>query len=280
MSDHSTHKPPHRSVWRVQRMQSFFTYHSNGVGTHSFPTWRPTLCCVIYVLLNMIAPLVPLVWSLETCLVLPNSSHWHIRTVRLGYTIQFAPVLCAEIVVWTDAPTEFLQLLLHRTEERQWVTTNPRSASSESGPAQDPVQDVDAKMHSDICSFMTRSCLDTDHFFSLPSSVRHISTRSYLLGCPYLLGARTPQPIRASYQLRKEQALTSAEHLFSWELDSVTDGTSHKQACPVDTELPEVIQGKNSGHTKTISEALGASSAAGTLLRLMHMRQLQHWLQT
>ncbi len=37
--------------------------------------------------------------------------------------------------------------LLHRTQERRWVTTNPGPARSESGPSQAPVQDVDAETH-------------------------------------------------------------------------------------------------------------------------------------
>ncbi len=40
-----------------------------------------------------------------------------------------------------------LQPLLHRTQERRWVTTNPGPAHSEPGPSQAPVQDVDAETH-------------------------------------------------------------------------------------------------------------------------------------
>ncbi len=40
-----------------------------------------------------------------------------------------------------------LQPLLHRTQERRWVTTNPGPARSESGPSQAPIQDVDAETH-------------------------------------------------------------------------------------------------------------------------------------
>ncbi len=41
----------------------------------------------------------------------------------------------------------FLQPLLHRAQERRWVTTNLGPARSELGPSQAPVQDVDAEMH-------------------------------------------------------------------------------------------------------------------------------------
>ncbi len=40
-----------------------------------------------------------------------------------------------------------LQPLLHRTQARRWVTTNPGPARSEPGPSQAPVQDVDAETH-------------------------------------------------------------------------------------------------------------------------------------
>ncbi len=40
-----------------------------------------------------------------------------------------------------------LQSLLHRTQERRWVTTNLGLARSEPGPSQAPVQDVDAETH-------------------------------------------------------------------------------------------------------------------------------------
>ncbi len=40
-----------------------------------------------------------------------------------------------------------LQPLLHRTQERRWVTTNLGPARSEPGPSQAPVQDVDAETH-------------------------------------------------------------------------------------------------------------------------------------
>lgn len=61
----------------------------------------------------------------------------------------------------------------------------------------------------------------------------------------------TQGPGRASGQLGKEQALPSAEHLFS--LNEVGLGhynsTSHKLACQVSAELPEDAQGEDSGST-------------------------------
>lgn len=45
-----------------------------------------------------------------------------------------------------------LQSLLHRTQEKKWVETNLRSASSESGPIQAPIQDALTETHPLICS--------------------------------------------------------------------------------------------------------------------------------
>ncbi len=59
-----------------------------------------------------------------------------------------------------------LQPLLHRTQERRWVTTNPGPACSEPGPSQAPVQDVDAETHLSmrpslrlVCSNRPEGCL-------------------------------------------------------------------------------------------------------------------------
>ncbi len=59
-----------------------------------------------------------------------------------------------------------LQPLLHRTQERQWSSTNPGFATPEPGPAQAPVQDVDAQAHDQmhtapglVCSDRPEGCL-------------------------------------------------------------------------------------------------------------------------
>lgn len=72
-------------------------------------------------------------------------------------------------------------------------------------------------------------------------------------------GAQTPQPIGASGQLGKEQAFPSAENVLSREGIGLShqDSASHKPTRPVSAGLPKVIQVKNSGPTKTISEAPG-----------------------
>ncbi len=66
------------------------------------------------------------------------------------------------------------------------------------------------------------------------------------------LGASAPQPVGASGQLRKEQALPCAENLFSRCVVRL-GGT-----CPSSAELPEFLQRQECGTTETVSEAPGA----------------------
>ncbi len=69
-----------------------------------------------------------------------------------------------------------------------------------------------------------------------------------------------PQPVGASGQLGKEQALPCAENLFSWcgvRLGEY-DGAPHGRARPISAELPEFLQRQDCGSAKTVSEAPGA----------------------
>ncbi len=121
-----------------------------------------------------------------------------------------------------------LQALLHRTQERWWPSANPGSASLEPGFAQAPVQDA--------------------------SPIHRAVGRSQGLGAP------APQPVGASGQLGKEQALPCAENLFSRcgvRLGEY-DGTPHEGTCPSSAELPEFLQRQECGTTETVSEAPGA----------------------
>ncbi len=73
-------------------------------------------------------------------------------------------------------------------------------------------------------------------------------------------GASAPQPVGASGQLGKEQALPCAENLFSWcgvRLGEY-DGAPHGRARPISAELPEFLQRQDCGSTETVSEAPGA----------------------
>ncbi len=73
-------------------------------------------------------------------------------------------------------------------------------------------------------------------------------------------GASAPQPVGASGQLGKEQALPCAENLFSRcgvRLGEY-DGPPHGRARPVSAELPEFLRRQDCGPTETVSEAPGA----------------------
>ncbi len=73
-------------------------------------------------------------------------------------------------------------------------------------------------------------------------------------------GASAPQPVGASGQLGKEQALPCADNLFSWcgvRLGEY-DGAPHGRACPIRAELPEFLQRQDCGSAETVSEAPGA----------------------
>ncbi len=99
-------------------------------------------------------------------------------------------------------------------------------------------------------------CQDTQLPWRLayPSPIQRAVGRSQGLGAPAL------QPVGASGQLGKEQALACAENLFSRcgvRLGEY-DGTPHGGTCPSSAELPEFLQRQECGTTETVSEAPGA----------------------
>ncbi len=136
-----------------------------------------------------------------------------------------------------------LQPLLHRTQERRWVTTNLGPARSEPGSSQAPVQNVDAETHLSMHPSLRLVCSDRPERRLLPR-----------------LGAQSPQPVGASGQLGKEQTLPYAEDLFS--RHEVGLGQPHsrslKGACSVNAEMPGVFPAQEGGSTETLSEAPGA----------------------
>ncbi len=86
-----------------------------------------------------------------------------------------------------------------------------------------------------------------------PSPIQRAAGRSQGLGAP------APQPVGASGQLGKEQALPRAENLFSQcevRLGQY-DGTPHRGTCPSSAELPDFLQRQECGTTETVSEAPG-----------------------
>ncbi len=94
----------------------------------------------------------------------------------------------------------------------------------------------------------------------LPQRLAYSSPIQRAVGRSQGLGAPAPQPVGASGQLGKEQALPCAENLFS--LCGVRlgeyDGTPHGGTCPSSAELPEFLQRQECGTTETVSEAPGA----------------------
>ncbi len=94
----------------------------------------------------------------------------------------------------------------------------------------------------------------------LPRRLAYPSPIQRAVGRSQGLGAPAPQPVGASGQLRKEQALPCAENLFSRcgvRLGEF-DGTPHGGTCPSSAELPEFFQRQECGTTETVSEAPGA----------------------
>ncbi len=94
----------------------------------------------------------------------------------------------------------------------------------------------------------------------LPRRLAYPSPIQRAVGRSQGLGAPAPQPVGASVQLGKEQALPCAENLFSRcgvRLGEY-DGTPHGGTCPSSAELPEFLQRQECGTTETVSEAPGA----------------------
>ncbi len=94
----------------------------------------------------------------------------------------------------------------------------------------------------------------------LPRRLAYSSPIQRAVGRSQGLGAPAPQPVGASGQLGKEQALPCAENLFSRcgvRLGEY-DGTPHGRKCPSSAELPEFLQRQECGTTETVSEAPGA----------------------
>ncbi len=118
----------------------------------------------------------------------------------------------------------------------------------------------------------------------LPRRLAYSSPIQRAVGRSQGLGAPAPQPVGASGQLGKEQALPCAENLFlGVELDSVsmTARLTEESAQAVLNCLSS-FRGRNVVPLKQFQRLLGhmASAAAVTPLGLLHMRPLQHWLHS
>ncbi len=118
----------------------------------------------------------------------------------------------------------------------------------------------------------------------LPRRLAYSSPIQRAVGRSQGLGAPAPQPVGASGQLGKEQALPCAENLFSRcgvRLVSMTARLTEERAQAVLNCLSS-FRGRNVVPLKQFQRLLGhmASAAAVTPLGLLHMRPLQHWLHS
>ncbi len=151
-----------------------------------------------------------------------------------------------------------LQPLLHRTQERRWVTTNLGPARSEPGPSQAPVQDVDAETHLSMRPSLRLVCSDRPEGRLLPCLIPP-STQTVSPLCvrrasiPVGPPLRAPQPVGASGQPGKEQTLPYAEDLFSRHGVGLGQphSTSLRGACSVNAEMPGVSPAQEGGSTET-----------------------------
>ncbi|KAI2647783.1 Gag-Pol polyprotein [Labeo rohita] len=145
-STHSPAREPGKKVSAAQCSQTFLQdVFPSGISPLSLPAGCPTAVTSVN------APLIPLAVRLGAWLELPSPSRWLIRTVRLGYAIQFtrrppkfrgvlfnsvrsdtdASVLRAEIAVLlakdtiepvppAEMKSGFYSPLLHRAQEERW----------------------------------------------------------------------------------------------------------------------------------------------------------------
>ncbi len=118
----------------------------------------------------------------------------------------------------------------------------------------------------------------------LPRQLAYPSPIQRAVGRSQGLGSPAPQPVGASGQLGKEQALPCAENLFSRcgvRLGEY-DGTPHEERAQAVLNCLSSLRGRNVVPLKQFQRLLGhmASAAAVTPLGLLHMRPLQHWLHS
>ncbi len=120
--------------------------------------------------------------------------------------------------------------------------------------------------------------------------LRTVSVHAYLYKsrgghpCPVKPGALPPKLIGASDQLGREQALPCAENLFSWYGVRLSeyDGMVTNERAQSLLNCLSSFRGMTVVPLKHFQRLLGhmASVAMVTLLGLLHMRTLQHWLHS
>ncbi len=256
-------------------------------------------------------PLEPLAQRLEAWLTLPSLSRWLTRTIRLGYAIQFARRppkfngVLETLVAVRNAPVlrEEIAVLLAKdaiepvppAEMRQGFYS-PYFIVPKKGGGLRPILDLrvlNRPLHKLPFKMLTHrrmiKCIQPvtrngRQDPQLPRRLAYSSPIQRAVGRSQGLGAPAPQPVGASGQLGKEQALPCAENLFSRcgvRLVSMTARLTEERAQAVLNCLSS-FRGRNGVPLKQFQRLLGhmASAAAVTPLGLLHMRPLQHWLHS
>ncbi len=251
--------------------------------------WAPLRCPTAG---TSMSPLVPLVRPLGAWLELPRPSRWLLRTIRLGYAIQFArrspkfrgnrftsvlsqdaPVLRAEVAVLLakdaiqPAPPAEMESGLYK---------GPYFIVPKKHGGLHPIWDLRVlnralvklpfKMLTQRRLFQCVRPFDWVAAIDLKDAYFHVSIlprfRFAYKGASIPVGPplRAPQPVGASGQPGKEQTLPYAEDLFSQQGVGLGQphSTSLRGACSVNAEMPGVSPAQESGSTETFSEAPGA----------------------
>ncbi len=251
--------------------------------------WAPLRCPTAG---TSMSPLVPLVRPLGAWLELPRPSRWLLRTIRLGYAIQFArrppkfrgnrftsvlsqdaPVLRAEVAVLLakdaiqPAPPAEMESGLYK---------GPYFIVPEKHGGLHPIWDLRVlnralvklpfKMLTQRRLFQCVRPFDWVAAIDLKDAYFHVSIlprfRFAYKGASIPVGPplRAPQPVGASGQPGKEQTLPYAEDLFSRQGVGLGQphSTSLRGACSVNAEMPGVSPAQEGGSTETFSEAPGA----------------------
>ncbi len=199
-----------------------------------------------------VVPLEPLARCREVWLVLPSPSRWLTLTIRLGYAIQFArrpPKFSGVLETAVAAPVlhKEIAILLARMQ-------SSRSLQLRCG------RGFTALILQPIFTLPVPPCLHEGRG-GRPCPVTGSGHQDPQLSVVRSQGpgASAPQPVGASGQLGKEQALPCAENLFSWcGVRREYDGALHGRARPISAELPEFLQRQGCGSAETVSEAPGA----------------------
>ncbi len=221
-------------------------------------------------------------------LELPRPSRWLLRTIRLGYAIQFArrpsqvqgqsvhqdaPVLRAEVAVLLakdaiqPAPPAEMESGLYK---------GPYFIVPKKHGGLHPIWDLRVlnralvklpfKMLTQRRLFQCVRPFDWVAAIDLKDAYFHVSIlprfRFAYKGASIPVGPplRAPQPVGASGQPGKEQTLPYAEDLFSRQGVGLGQphSTSLRGACSVNAEMPGVSPAQEGGSTETFSEAPGA----------------------